>query len=732
MGKTTPIFRVTKMAQISTRDRDIITKSFSMLTRGIQPSKLLEILDWDRYFNVFSSATGDNRYINPIAQFSPATDPRYGRYMITEEGGMGSMWKEMYEDNVTLLTITPGVAQFAGLLPFITNMFSPSAAIMANKGRAPSLAFYMGQAAGSIAFWPMQLLSISTQFLSFLMQTPKNSFWSVKPAMGAYIMAASGVLNDLLVKLGYIDPILPKRIQQQNDPLYGLKPDYDNSSAIAGLRPLFGDAVNADGTIDLMRLVMKGTRKHRVMLKKLSELDNSNVTTPQEKLVRAQQLIEEVNFGYDTISGLPSQEYIVQEMNSVGKVRGDDEGNFAEQDSAYTNQKAYANVNNADAGISNLDVAGSSARTTTSTMQQMGSSGSYGGSSNPVNPNEIPGRPGMSTSSSTGILPDPGQAYYEDNPDDRTWAGDILDLVHTAIYGGMDAITFRVESNTGAVTDSFTSQSGPSPMASKFNDLVSQANDFKFDIAGGATGIGIIDGVVNTIKDGVMGALSGSVIGAIPLALVNNANVKIPNHHTGSTTQLHTESYEINCECNYAHPYEQIMKIWVPFSLILPLVAPFSAGGSTATAPFYVKAFCQSRQIIRTGLASARFTFGEGEAGWTKDRKPLNLKIVLDIEDLEPLVSIPIDRSVSLLDMTNPASVTERIFSDDTAYNNYLARTTGITYLDTILRYSHINRQLTSVVNDIKRSFSPENIAAKVSDSLGADLFRIVTKPLAR
>lgn len=724
------------MAQVTTRDRDIITKSFRMLTRGIPPSQLLEKLDWDNYFNVFSSATGDNRYLNPIAQFSPATDPRYGRFMITPEGGMGSMYKDMYEDNITLLTLTAGVPQFAGLLSFITNMFSPTAAIIANKGRAPGLAFYMGQAAGSIAFWPMQLVSVSVQFLAFLMDSPKNNFYTIKPAMGAYTMAATGVLNDIMVKLGYIDPLLPKRDQQQQDPMYGLKPDYDNSNSVASLSLLMPDCVNADGTIDLMRLVMKGTRKHRKMLKKLAQLDNETLATPDQKLERAQQLIEEISFGQDVIAGSPSQSYIEAEMGTVGKVRGDDEGNFVEQDGAYTNQAAYANANNAEAGVANLGVseaATAAAGGNTDPMQRMGTAGTFGSGTPAVNPNERSGRPTPATPGANPNVAEGEQTYYEDNPNDRTWAGDILDLVQTAIYGGMDAITFRVETSSGAVSDSFSSNHGPSPMAEKFNSIVSQANDFKFDVAGGATGIGIIDSVVNTIKEGAIGALSGSVIGNIPLALVNNSYVKIPDHWTGATSNLHTESYEMNFQCNYAHPYEQVMKIWVPFALILPLVAPFSAGGSTYTSPFYVKAFCQSRSIIRTGLvSSARFVFGEGEAGWTKDRKPLNLKITLEIADMEPLVSVPIDRSMSLLDLTNPASVAQRIFSDDTAYNNYLSRLTGVSYLDTVMRYARVNRQLTGVVLDMKQSIRADNIAAKLSDSIVADLARIFTKPMAR
>lgn len=729
------------MAQVTTRDRDIITKSFRMLTRGIAPSQALEILDWDKYFNVFSSATGDNRYINPIAQWSPATDPRYGRLMNTPEGGMGSMYKAIYEDNVTLLTVTPGVPQFAGLLSFITNMFSPTAAIMANKGRAPGPAFYMGQAITSIAFAPMQFVSISVQFMAFMMDSPRNNFFTVKPAMGAFTMAATGVLSDMLVKLGYIDPLLPKRIQEQSDPLYGLKPDYDNSKAVADLSMLMPDVVNADGTIDLMRLIMKGTRKHRVMVKRLAEMDNAtDLTTPDEKLARAQQIMEEVTFDTSVTAGSPSQSFIEAEMNSVGKVRGDNEGLYVEQDSAYLSESAYKNINNAEAGLGGVgNATGASSASNTgptsdpSAMQPMGTAGANGTGSNPVNPNEPSVMPGPANEGANPNINGGQQLYYEDNPNNRTWAGDVFDLVNTAIHGGMDALTFRVEGNGGSVRDSFSNGHTQSPMAENFNHVVRSVNDFKFDVAAGNIGIGVIDGIVNTLKEGAIGALSGSVIGNIPLALANNAYVKIPDHWSESTANLHSESYTMNFRCNYAHPYEQIMKIWVPFSLWVCMVAGFSSGGAMYTSPFYLRAFCKSRQIIRTGLCTQLdFEFGAGPAGWTRDRKPLNLTITATIKDLEPLVTVPIDRSTSIFDVTNPAALVQRILTDDTAYNNWTTRLAGTEYLDTVMRYSRLNRQLTMVAMDIQRSYRADNIASKVSDSILADVARIFTRPLAR
>lgn len=715
----------------STRDRDIISKSFRLLTRGVMPNEVLDRMDWDKYFNVFSSATGDNRYVNPVAQSSPATDPRYGRFMQTREGGMGSDYKESIENNVNLLTIVPSVPQFAGLLQFIANMFRPSAAIIANKGRAPGLAFYMAQAVTSIVFIPMQLISAGVQFLNFFMDNPVNTFWSCKPAVGAFTMASTGVLNDLMYRLGYIDPLMPKRLQEQQDPLYGLKPDYDNTKAVADLRLLIPDSVNEDGTVDLMRLVMKGTRKHRVMLRELAKLDNEQINTVEDKIARSRQILEEVEFDAASWDGTPSQDYVTQEMNTVGKYREGEE-NYVEQDSAWYKQKAYASTNNPEYGVTGVgSVSGSDGRSLDTIMGELAGA-STSGSFGTGNPNEPAGRPKPATQPNVGATGQP-QVFYEDNPDDRSWAGDIFDLARTAAYGGMDGITWRVDGSAGPTTDSFSNSKAQSPLASKFNSVVKAANDFRFDIAGGATGVDIIDGVVNMIKDSAIGAMSGSVIGNIPLALTNNSYIKIADHWDGSTTNMHKESYSIFFNCNYAHPYEQIMKIWVPFALFLPLVAPFTTGGGSYTSPFMCKAFCQGRSIIRTGMVeNATFTWGAGERGWTRDRKPLNLRIDFSIVDLDNIISVPIDRSISLLEVPNLSGIANKIFNDDTGYNNFLGRITGVSFLDTFLKYSRLNRGITGLALDVETSIRADNMASKISDSIAGSFATLFARPMQR
>lgn len=742
--------------KVAVKDKDIIARSFRMLSSELNNRPLLDNFNWANYFNVFSSATGDNRFVNPVSQFSPATDPRADRFQQASEGGMGPMYKELYDNNAVVLTLVPGVPEFAGLLSFLSNMFDPVSAIMANKGRRPHLSFYMGQALTSIAFWPMQLASIGLEFLQFLMNSPKNRFYTIKEGMPEYVQMSTGVLNDIMVKLGYISPVLPQSTKVQTDSLHGIPTGDTNKNKIAMLNRLYRDVVYEDGTIDLFRLLTRGARKQRFQLKALSDADENwgegNSLTVKEKSNLVRNLMEraatEINSNQTVNRGNPTMDTIKKYYDTVGAYR-ENEGLYPEGQSSYLSEDLYKNPNTNPATTT---AAGATPAPTLDSVTdklkaEVGASDATGGQSSPTiagsygskstvtaNPNESTAAAGLNPNASVADYPEPPvRAYKDDTNLNSTWAGGVVDYLKTALNGGLDAISFRVENSTGPTSDTFSNAAGPSPLADKFNSVVRAAHDLNFDMAGGATGIGIIDGVVERLKDGAQGLLAGTVLGNIPLALANNSYIKVPDHWQSSSVNLHRESYEISSYCNYAHPYEQVMKIWVLFSLLLPLVAPISAGGSSYTSPPLVKAFCQSRSFIRVGMVeSMRFQFGEGEAGWTRDRKPLNFKATLEIVDLEPLVSVPINRNMTLLDFTNPAAAVKRILTDDTAYNDYLGRLTGMSYLDTVLRYRRLNRMVTTTAIDVKSSFRADNVGAMLSDNLVGDILKAFSRPLER
>lgn len=674
------------MARI--KDKSLILKSLRLISHGIDPQETLDRLQWGTKFNIFSSATGDNTYFNTLAQFSPATDPRVKRAMISDDGGMGHMYKSMYDDNVSTVTLVAGVPEFAGLLDFVSNMIDGEAAVAANKGRAPGVAFYLAQAATSIAFWPFQLVSISATFLQFLFDTPNSSFYNLKRATGHHMMISQGVLNDIMVKLGYIIPVLPIKEGSSYNLLHGMLPGDKNkiNNELSRLGTFFPGCINEDGTIDLLKLSMKGARKYAYMMDQVSKLDEqTSITTVAEKDLAIQGIIESLELNAPAIEGQHAFELADMEIQAVSKIRGSvtEEANNTEKASAY--YRAKANQQIIDDSVA---------------------------ASEPVPAESF------------------NDAYKKDTD---SWYTDVKKMLTASFHGGLNGITFRIDNDKGSVSDSFSNSSTSSPLEDKFNGITQSVNQLKFATGGMNTGIDIIDAIKNMGVDALNGALSGSVIGNIPLALANNSYIRLPKHWESFSNSLHRETFSIESSCTYAHPYEQVTKIWALFAMILPLVAGASTGASSHSAPLMVSAFSKGKTFIRTGMVeSATFTFGQGDAGWTKDRKPLNLKIDLNVVDLDPLVSVPIMRGGGLFDLTNPAHYVKRMLNDTHGYNNYLSRLTAVDYLDTVLKYRILNQRLTSAKLSITNTFSAQNIAAKVSDSVVSDIFRVFHKQMER
>ena len=166
----------------SVRDSNIVSRSFKLLSSGLSDAEqIMRDSDYDLEQSYYSTAYGDNRYINPLPGFGFNTDPPPIRTIENSLGNLGPYYKRIYDDNATLLTLTAGTAEFSGIIRFMMNMFDYSASVIANKGRAPSWSFYIGQAVGAIAFYPMQIVAIGFNFLGYLFNENKNQWYYVKP-----------------------------------------------------------------------------------------------------------------------------------------------------------------------------------------------------------------------------------------------------------------------------------------------------------------------------------------------------------------------------------------------------------------------------------------------------------------------------------------------------------------------------------------------------------------------
>lgn len=744
------------LTNLTFSDKNIVSRSFRFLSPNVQdPSRIFKNVDYDLETSYFSTAIGDNRYVNPLPGYGFNTDPSPGIVrkdaIKNQYGNLGRYYKRIHDDNVTLLTLVPCTVEFTGILPFLVNMFDYAASTIANKGRAPSWAFYLTETMSAIAFFPFQLIGVGMNFLTFLFDEPKNSWFYLKQSTGMYLAAAQGILNDLMINAGYIITTLNDTRQQQgnqkqNDRDYfiGTLSGYDSKDSHDAkkknaefMNSIYPDAINDDGTIDIVKIVGRGARKYRYFLTQLKNLDtkvNSPITPLQrEELVNntLEQLVKNPSFINGTINPthrLTTNDYLKRELQTTGRMRDQNEISNPEMASAFYNVDV---ANNVIPTSDEYKMAGSGEGSGVfGDVKEITNKFQYGSSGS-----DVPPATGSYTASGEqinattensealeGTIP---LSFIDVNKDvsQESWLGQIGELLQDAFLGGMESVTFRVEGGTGPVSDSFSNNTRQSDIAGYFNSAITAVNNFKFNVQGGTTGIGPVDYVLNTIKDGVVGLASGSVIGNIPLALLGNARVSVPEHWEDSTANLHTESYTIYSEALYAHPYSISMAVFLPLALIGPFIWPIASGGSTYTTPFMVKAFSRGRTIIKRGIVkNASITFGEGELGWTKDRKPLNIRINLDIADLDPILAMPVTRMKNPLDVVNLTRLTSSYLSDIGKYNDYISRIAGIDYLDTILKYNRLNRVVTRVKTDFQQMFSPSYIAGSINDSIVGQL----------
>lgn len=729
------------------KDRNIVSRSFRLMSEGIKdPEKVLINSDYDLFTSFFSTAVGDNKFINPLPGYGRNTDPYPKPAMENKMGNQGRYYKRIHQDFARDVTFTAGVAEFTGMITFILNMFDYSASVMANKGRAPSWAYYISQAASSIAFWPAQIIATSFNFFEFLTNTPKNKWYYCKPTMGMYFTAAQGIFNDLMVGAGYALSVLPSDRQEQGNQKAGDRDfgtggqkGYSSATAIAKanisyMHSMFPDAINEDGTIDILKISTRGVRKMRHFMKKIQTLDDRfGITTVAQKDKAIEGILNNLiadsgfmNANGGATAGTTTRDYLMEELKTVGKARGNDEMNYPEVASAYTSADVGQNIKPTDvANQSTAAVDGSQYLAGFEDKMKAKNSESFNVSGTTTSTGTTTGTGSLSGEQPTIEAPN--------DVDQSSWMGQIGTLLMDGFYGGLDGVSFRTE-GTSSASDSFSNSTTQSAIASTFNSTVSAVQDFKFNMGGGTTGIGIIDSFVNTIKDSVAGLAAGSVIGNVPLALLGNSKVEIPDHWDDSTTNLHSESFSFYFEAPYAHPYSIATNIFLPLSLLMPFIVPFATGGSTYTSPFLIKCFSRGKSIIRTGIVqSASFEFGAGPLGWTLDMKPRTLRVNLTITDLDKVMSVPITRVTNPLDLVNIAKQSSRYLGDTGKYNDWVNRVAGIDYLDSVLRYNDINRRMTRFTKDVQNMFTPATIAGVVNDSIVGDVARIFTgRPLNR
>lgn len=725
------------------KDEIILEKSFRMKGAGIPTEKRNEELHQQKlrasYFNVFSTAAGDNIYINQYHQYSPATDHRPPRIMSDSQNKTGTMgWG--YENTIdkysTQITIDPSVIEFTGLLSFLNHAFDPISILTAHQGKTPGFWFYLGQVTGLISFWPFQLIQMSLASIDWLMNTPPNQFFYCRSAMGAYLSSCQNFFNDICVYAGYTNPLCgPKKgVKLPEDTAWlekagsisSFRQDYaDNydEPRLKSLNAEFPGSINEDGTINLTIMVNKGIVKYMTMVQEVEKAMKAGFLITHPGSSAAISVDQKFNRLVQTFEGY-------RKYNTLkGTLENIDYNQYSLYNLTELEQAQYGELNVGSASPTSSD--------STTIISRGDNFGRLNGAFKSISTikEEVDDQTDYSTGINTSYSGDGGTPVYdEDATISQIWYGgtltedqgyiDTLTNLWTAkMYGGYDGLNFKVE-HQGSVTDSFSNSTSKSAIAEKFNSAAKGAADVKFDLAGGVSGIKIIDGIVGAAKEAIAGISNSIGITNIAWAALNSGYVRIPDHWADSTCELHQESYKIELIAPYAHPYCMMTSIYAPLSLILPMCLPNSAGSSAYTTPFYVKCFSKGRTNIRNGIiGSCSVEFGSGGIGFTMDRKPLRCTITFNVVNLDPFLTLPLNRFNGVLEALNPAAALKKVMFDNGAYNSYLGRLTGLSYLETQLRGNRIRNNWESMKASIKHSISPTAFANAVNDSLISDIY---------
>lgn len=260
------------------------------------------------------------------------------------------------------------------------------------------------------------------------------------------------------------------------------------------------------------------------------------------------------------------------------------------------------------------------------------------------------------------------------------WIESLLDFGMAELSDGSAFVGFKVN-YTGTVSESFSSTTKESDLASTINSRSSTARNMRFSFANGNVGDGAIAGSIETVlgvaKDFVTGIGDGFQISGIA-ALFGSAFADIPEHWENSSFSAPTSTFTIQLRTPYGNKLSRFNNLMVPLCMLLAGVLPLSAGTHAYTSPFLCELWNRGRSLIRLGMITElSVSRGEGNLGWTKEDEPLGIDVTFTVKDFTTIMHMPLAVE-TFFGLENQNS----LFSEDTAYSDYMATLASMTMAD--------------------------------------------------
>lgn len=319
-------------------------------------------------------------------------------------------------------------------------------------------------------------------------------------------------------------------------------------------------------------------------------------------------------------------------------------------------------------------------------------------------------------------------------------------------------VTFRVN-NTGTQTESFTTSSKESGIASTINSMSSGARETRFNITDGNIDGGIIDKVIGMGTDFLSGLATSFKLEGLGM-LAGNAYVDIPKMPDGTTAEINRFSFNMNLRSPYGHDLARLTNEIIPMCAILAGVLPMSTGRHSYTTPLMCEVFCRGRVHIRAGMIdSVTVSRGTGDIAWLQDGKWMGTDIAVSVSDMTSVIHMPIVASTgtignavgvtaatldSLVDTvmnnndyantftTGAAALMSGTYDDDSLYSDYMNILGSVEFDILTSRVALWGLRARRQVYNFNQFRSPSNVLSSASNGIVGDVFKAFSERTAR
>jgi hypothetical protein len=232
-------------------------------------------------------------------------------------------------------------------------------------------------------------------------------------------------------------------------------------------------------------------------------------------------------------------------------------------------------------------------------------------------------------------------------------------------------VGIRIEKTTES-SESLSNQTGTSSVASTLNQKAKSFSDSKFGMAGGKTGFGAFDSMVQAASDVASGLTEALAVDGIASAVKGTGYFDIPDRWIDSSF---TKSYSFSMKLypSSGSKYAIFQSLYYPYLSTMGFAFPRSTGENSYTSPNVISIYSKGKFACPLGIVdSYTVKRGRPEHGWTGERLPLCLDIQFTVKDLSPTMFLSVGGD-GLLGDNSPISVLLGKNANTTMYLNTLS-----------------------------------------------------------